>query len=215
MVASISAAVPTAIPASALTGRGGLVRFTVDDVLAVIREGMVAEDASAELLNGFIVHTDRSAHGVNPTMHSPAHRKAVRRLTALAAKIDSAERHVQIQSPVVCGIDQMPEPDFAIVRGNDDACTNRLPSGADVLHIVELADSSLERDRDEKGPIYARAGVAQYVILTLRNRTAEVYVEPDTVTCRYAQASKVTAGGTLPLRIGETETIVIDLEMLP
>ncbi len=43
------AAVP---PPSALAGRGGLVRFTVDDVLALIRQGLVAEDASAERLDG-------------------------------------------------------------------------------------------------------------------------------------------------------------------
>ena len=150
MVASLTQNPTPPIPQSALAGRGGLVQFTVDDLMRMIRDGSVAEDASAELLNGYIVHTDRSAHGGDPTMHSPAHRKAVRRLTSLVAGIDTADRHVQIQSPIVCSTLQMPEPDFAVIRGSDDAYTDRLPGAADAFCVVEVADSSLERDRHEK-----------------------------------------------------------------
>lgn len=204
VAASAPSATPT-IPPSAVAGRGGLVRFTVEDVLAMMRQGIIAEDASTELLDGAIVHTDRSAYGGDPAMHSPGHRKAVRRLTALVAKIDSPQRHVQIQSPIICGVDQMPEPDFAIIRGDDDAYTDRLPTAADALCVIEVADSSLERDREEKGPIYARAGVPQYIILNLRNRTAEVYSDPDGSRGSYLLSAVVGADGSLSLRVGDNE----------
>ena len=38
---------PATVPPSALAGRGRLVRFTVDDALAMLRAGLVPEDATA------------------------------------------------------------------------------------------------------------------------------------------------------------------------
>lgn len=210
MVAPAALSSPNPLPASAVAGRGGVVRFTVDDVLAMIRQGMVAEDASAELLNGFIVHTDRSGQGGDPNMHSPGHRKAVRKLTALAAVLDAPSHHVQIQSPIICGRTQMPEPDFALVRGSDDDYTNNLPSASDVLCVIEVADSSLERDRNEKGPIYARAGVPLYIILNLRNRTAEVYGQPDLAAGVYGLPRIVSIDGQIEVRLGDGQVQVVN-----
>lgn len=59
-------------------------------------------------------------------MHGPIHRACVRKLTRLAAKTASVRSHAQVQLPIVCGTDQMPEPDFA-VRGTDDRYADRLP----------------------------------------------------------------------------------------
>ena len=54
---------PAAVPLLALAGRGGLVRFAVDDRQAMLRAGRVDEDATTELLDGSIVHANRSALG--------------------------------------------------------------------------------------------------------------------------------------------------------
>ncbi len=205
-----------AVPPSALAGRGRLVRFTVDDVQAMLRAGLVAEDASTELLDGYIVQTDRSQYGGDPTMHSPGHRYTVRRLTALAADIDSPDRHVQIQLPVVCGPHQMPEPDFAIIRGPDTDYRTRLPTAPDVLCVIEVADSSLERDREEKLPVYARAGVPQYIILNLRNRTAEVYAGPDRAAGIYVSRNVLESEAILIITLaGSTRHRVRLTEVLP
>ncbi|MBV8782230.1 MAG: Uma2 family endonuclease, partial [Phycisphaerae bacterium] len=180
MVAPTAKTLP--IPPSAIAGRGVVHQFDVNEALGVLRCGEIPEDASLELLNGFLVHIDRSAVGGDSTMHSPGHRKSVRKLTALAAHIDTATRHVQIQSPIICGKRQMPEPDFAIVKGSDDDYTDRLPAAADTHCVIEVADSSWERDRNEKLPIYAQAGVPQYIILNLRSRSAEVFERPSEET---------------------------------
>ncbi len=191
-------------------------RFSVEDVMAMIRQGSIREDASTELLNGYIVQVDRSSLGGDPSMHSPAHRKAVRLLTKLVSRIDSPVRTTQIQLPVVCANRQMPEPDFSVVRGTDDDFTNGLPAAGDVLCIVEVADSSLERDREEKGPIYARAGIPQYIIINLRNRTAEVYTNPDSVAGTYPPPLIVAADQSLSLRVGEAEFLAVPLvDLLP
>ena len=151
------------IPASALAGRGALLRFTVNDVSTMIHDGALLDDATTELLNGFLVLVDRSAHEGDPTMRSAGHRKSVRLLTSLVGRIDSTERITQIQSPIICAERQMPEPNFAIIRGSDNDFTNGLPPANRVLCIVEVADSSVERDRIEKGPVSARAVIPQYI----------------------------------------------------
>ncbi len=201
-----------AVPPSALSGRGPLVRFTVDDVQAMLRAGLLPEDATTELLDGCLVLKDRSALGADPMSHSPGHRYTVRRLTAVAAAIDSSDRHVQIQLPIVCGSNQMPEPDFAIIRGSDADYVSRLPTAAnDVLCVIEVADSSLERDREEKLPVYARAGVPQYIILNLRNRSAEVHVDPDLQAGIYADRTVVSA--TDPIFLLLTEVTQFELPL--
>ena len=188
-----------AVPPSAVAGRGPLVRFTVDDVQAMLRAGLLPEDASTELLNGCLVRKDRSAHGADPALHSPGHCYTVTQLGKLSATIDSPDRHVRTQLPIVCDAGQMPEPDFAILRGTNDDYMDRLPTAADALCVVEVADSSLERDRDEKLPAYARAGVPRYVILNLRNRTAEVYTQPDRSAGVYLKMGVVLLDGTVAL----------------
>ncbi len=44
--------------------------------------------------------------------------------------------------------------------------------------LVEVADSSLELDREDKLPAYGRAGIREVWILNLPVRTIEVYREP-------------------------------------
>jgi hypothetical protein len=216
MVATLSPPAAVAVPASALAGRGELVRFTVDEVQAMLRQGLLAEDATIDLLDGYIVHTDRSQDEGDPSMHSPGNRYTVARRTNLAGTINSPERRIQIQSPIVCGPRQMPEPDFAIVRGPDTDYVDRLPTAADVLCVIEVADSSLERDRDEKGPAYARAGVPQYVILNLRNRTAEVYGEPDRAAGTYGPPTVLEVDAVLSLSLGQGRAHALRLaEVLP
>src|SRR3954447_4202664 len=52
-----------------------------------------------------------------------------------------------------------PEPDAALVRGSRDDYRYRLPEPADVALIVEVSESTLDRDRGEKWLAYARGGI--------------------------------------------------------
>jgi Uma2 family endonuclease len=78
---------------------------------------------------------------------------------------------VRIQQPFVAGDDSEPEPDLAIVppgRYVDDH-----PNRA--FLIVEVAESSLEYDRETKGPLYAESGVPEYWIVDVAAQRVEVY----------------------------------------
>ncbi len=180
----------------------------------MLRAGLLPEDASTELLDGCLVRTDKSALEGDPARHSPGHRYTVTQLGELSAVINSPDRHVQIQLPIVCSPDQMPEPDFAIIRGPDTDYMDRLPTAADALCVVEVADSSLERDRDEKRPVYARAGVPRYIILDLRSRTAVVYEQPDRTTGVYRATDVVPTDGTLALLPGGEPALTVPLASL-
>lgn len=201
-------------PDAVLTGESRLWKFTRDDAAALVRMGIVPEDASTELLNGVIVHTDRAARGEDVLRIGRNHVITVERFSNLREVINSPILHVQCQQPLACGEFHEPQPDFMVVDGQledyDDG-----PTAADVHCVVEVAESSYERDSGEKLIGYARAGIAQYIIINLRNRTAEVYENPDAATGTYPPPQIILADGTLILHAGESEFAVQLAGMLP
>ena len=52
------------------------------------------------------------------------------------------------------------------------------PQPSDVILVIEVADSSLEIDRETKTNLYASAGVKDYWIVNLQDWCVEVYREP-------------------------------------
>jgi Uma2 family endonuclease len=69
-----------------------------------------------------------------------------------------------------------------IVRGNTRNYLDRHPGATDVVLVIEVADSTLERDRELKQSIYARAGIPQYWILNLSEQQLEIYTNPMSTT---------------------------------
>jgi len=202
-------------PQPFLEGRWRVRRFTRHDAELLVRAGIIPEDASTELLDGLIVLKDRAARGEDPTRIGQDHRKCVERLSALRKLIDNDTRHVESQQPLVCSETHVPEPDFMVLRGRLDDYTD-LPVAADAWCVVEVADASYERDAGEKLTAYARAAVVQYVIINLRNRTAEAYTSPDPIAGTYPPPQIVSSSGHLPLRVGETDLQAIPLsDILP
>jgi Uma2 family endonuclease len=138
-------------------------------------------------------------------------------LTQLAFKISDAQRHMKIQSPIACPPDGAPEPDGSIIRATPRDYLTRLPGKGEVFCVIEVAHSSLGRDREDKLPIYAAAGIAQYLIINLYNETIEIYEGPDPADEQYRSKSTAVRGTTIQLRIGDSgETFSLDAaEMLP
>ena len=93
---------------------------------------------------------------------------------------------------------------------------DRLPSAADAWCVIDVADSSYEPDSGEKLQSYAMAAVQQYVIINLRNQTAEVYSNPNTASGTYPPPRVVPVDDLLPIRVGETEYVNVPLaELMP
>jgi Uma2 family endonuclease len=83
---------------------------------------------------------------------------------------------VRIQAPLALDAESAPEPDIAVVPGTWADYRDGHPSSAALT--VEVADSSLAFDRDDKGSLYARARLADYWIVNLVTRVLEVYRDP-------------------------------------
>ena len=83
---------------------------------------------------------------------------------------------VRAQMPVALDDESAPEPDLAVVPGRRADYQLAHPRGA--VLVVEVADSSLQFDRDEKGSLYARARIAEYWIVNLIDRVLEIHRDP-------------------------------------
>jgi len=195
--------------------RASIVPLTIEQYHQMIDQGIVPEDSTIELLRGVLVRKDRSVIGEDPMGHSPLHKLVVALLTALAARINSDRQHLQIQLPVICPPNGEPEPDASIIRGTPRHYLDRLPGPGDVTCVIEVAHSSLERDREDKSPGYAAAGIGQYVIINLQNMTVEVYEEPDAAGQQYRKRATLERGATVELKSPEGIVAVEVRDILP
>jgi Uma2 family endonuclease len=79
---------------------------------------------------------------------------------------------IRSQSPLVLGLDLDPEPDFAAIAGTARGSSGH-PTMADL--VVEVADSSLDFDTNQKRLLYARAGIREYWVVDINGRRLLVY----------------------------------------
>lgn len=195
--------------------RASILPLTIEQYLRMIDEKIIPENATTELLRGVVIRKNRSSPGEDPMAHGPRHRMVVSLLTALTAKINRPEQHLQIQLPVACPPDGAPEPDGSIARGSPRDYADRIPGPADVTCVIEAAHSSLDRDREDKLPVYAAAGVPQDIIINLANDTIEVYTDPDPAGEQYRTKSTLERGDTLALQMPQGVLEVPVADVLP
>src|SRR5437764_815669 len=155
-----------------------LVGLTVEQYHRMIDRGILEEGAPIELLDGILVRKDRAKAGEDPRTVGNEHLWAVENLRRVMRDVESHGFFVLSQQPITLPPDGEPEPDGAIVRGTIDDYRRRKPVAADVSCVIEVADSSLDRDRGTKQRIYADAGIGQYIIINLFEKTVEVYERP-------------------------------------
>ena len=65
-----------------------------------------------------------------------------------------------------------------VFRSREDDYGDKVPGPPDCAIVVEIADTTLRRDRGQKKRLYARARVPEYWIVNLVDRQVEVYTEP-------------------------------------
>lgn len=143
-------------------------RLTVDQYHAMIRAGILTTDDPVELLQGWLI----------TRMPKHPHYRVVTQLTREAlARILPGGWYVDAQEPITTA-DSEPEPDVVVVRGDRRQYLDRHPGPQDVALVVEVADSTLLRDRSFKKRLYADAGIPVYWIVNLVDNRIEVYTEP-------------------------------------
>ena len=111
------------------------------------------------------------------------------------------------QSPLVLGLDLDPQPDVAVLAGTTRGNTGH-PTSADL--VVEVADSSLDFDTNEKRLLYARAGIREYWVVDINGRRLLVYRDPQAGDYATQQAHG-PADAVLPLAAPAVVVRVADL----
>lgn len=109
---------------------------------------------------------------------------------------------MRVQSAITT-LDSEPEPDFAIVPGPAERYLAHHPYAVDISVLIEVSDSSLSHDRNDKGRIYAHAGIVCYWIVNLVDRQVEVYTDPTGPDAdpRFRQQQDYRPGDAVPLVI--------------
>lgn len=208
------ATLSTELLADAVNGRARVVPLTVEQYHQMLEAGILEEGAPIELLDGLLVEIDRSRTGEKPMPVSPQHCLSVNRWLRWLPQVEAKGHHLRLQAPITIPPSHEPEPDVAIVHGTPDDFADHHPGPGEVACVVEVADSSLERDRGTKQRIYATAGVPQYLIVNLVNERVELYEDPDAESGRYRRVTLLGRGDFLSLHVGGGLRLLV-AELLP
>lgn len=197
---SISLLKPTAFE------RQEIVPLTVEQYHGMIAAGILEEGEPIELLDGLLARRSRG-EGITT---NPVHALVVSKLNLLlTAALGSLGCHVRIQSPVTLPPRDEPEPDLAIVQGLPVDFALRHPGPAEVTCVIEVAGSSLSRDRTTKKRIYAAAGIPQYLIVNLAGSRVEVFEEPDSAKGRYRRRMELTGDQEIALLLPASRRLMV------
>ncbi len=144
-------------------------RFTVDEYQRLAAEGFIAPDARVELIDGEIIEMSPIGSHHNAVVDRIAE-EFVRRLAGTAiSRVQGSIRLNDLRSP---------QPDIAVLKRSDDYYASGLPTPPDVLLIVEVADTSLTYDRDEKAALYSQNGIVEYWLVDLVQDQVLVHRDP-------------------------------------
>jgi len=131
--------------------------------------GILSEDDRVELIEGEIVRLSPIG-----TRHSAC----VDRLNALFTSRLRRRAIVRVQNPIVLSRWTEPQPDLTVLRPRADFYAERHPGPAEVLLVIEVAETSGEYDRGTKLGLYARARIPEVWIVDVPGQAIEVYRVP-------------------------------------
>lgn len=176
-----------ASPPAPPEGSGGsLFRITLDTYRRMGEAGLITREDRVVLLDGLLV---------KKMTKGPRHCVAKNEIRDRLAALLSDRYYIWTEDPVELPGgpegDSAPEPDIMIIRGKNKDYRDRLPVAADVLLVVEVADSSLADDRRGLRR-YAWAGIPTAWIVNLRAGTVEAYTDPSGPGADPGYATKVT-----------------------
>ncbi|MGH9802864.1 MAG: Uma2 family endonuclease, partial [Blastocatellia bacterium] len=179
-------------------------KLSVEQYHEMINAEILTDEDPVELLEGILV---------TKMPKNPPHSLATQLIRDVLAKLFSSGWCVSAQEPITLA-DSEPEPDVSVAQGERRQYANRHPIAEDTVLVVEVANSSLSRDRRLKKRIYAKAGIPAYWIVNLAERKIEAYSEP--VGADYQQRQDFESDAEIPVLIEGRELGRIAVsELLP
>jgi Uma2 family endonuclease len=154
---------------SSIEGRRELRRWTVMEYHQMIAAGILTERDRVELIDGEIIQ-------MSP--QGPAHSSSTHRSDKQLKRQLSEQADVRVQMPISL-LTSEPEPDLVVVRVDERDYADQHPQPEDIFLVIEVSSTTLEFDLNVKGPTYAQAGIVEYWVLDLANRSLYVLREPN------------------------------------
>ena len=143
--------------------------ITVNEYHSMGERGIFKENEHLELIDGEII---------NMTPIGFRHANCVDRLNEFFVTHLTGKAIVRVQNPVYLNEYSELEPDIAITKRYEKAYITKHPEPKDIYLIVEVADTSINFDREIKVPLYAKAGIIEVWLVDLNEDCVEVYQEP-------------------------------------
>ena len=150
------------------TAHAGPKRFTWDDVIAMSRAGLFGETERVELEGGelYVIPEEGPLH--------------VDALEAIRRWLDAhlpATLTVSIRGPLHLPDGAVYIPDLCVFPAGFRA---RDMIAANARLVIEISDTTLNRDKRRKVPRYAAAGIAEFWLVDPVSRTVTVHRQPAT-----------------------------------
>ena len=148
--------------------------------------GLLSEDSRVELIEGEIIEMSPigSSHGATVNRSS----------TLLNRKVGDIAI-VSVQNPIRLNDFSEPQPDIALLKPRKDFYSKSHPTAEDVLLVIEVADTSVNYDRNVKLPLYARADIPEAWLMVLSRGIIEVHSQPK--NGKYQKIHRLKRGKTL------------------
>ena len=149
-------------------------KFKVKDVERMYEAGIFRPDEKVELLNGEVVKL--SPIGLKHTI-------IVDNLVEILGDLIREDKNLKetyslrIQNPIFLSQENLPEPDVAVVDKSFRK-EKQHPKAKHIELLLEVSDTTIEKDRQIKLPIYAKYKVKQVWIIDLNENQIEVYTNP-------------------------------------
>lgn len=143
--------------------------FNVTEYYRMAETGILSESDRVELIDGEVVE-------MSPI--GSRHAACVDRLNQVFCLLLGKHLIVRVQNPVRLDEYSEPQPDLCLLQPRADFYAQAHPTPADVLLVVDVADSSAGFDREVKLPLYAQASVPEVWLVNLPAETVEIYAQP-------------------------------------
>jgi Uma2 family endonuclease len=175
--------------------------FTVEEYEQMAAAGILGEDDGVELIEGEIIE-------MSPI--SVPHAVCVKKLNRLFTGRLGDRVIVGVQDPIRLDDRSEPQPDIVLLRPRSDFYAQGHPEPEDIILVIEVAETSVEYDREVKMLMYARAGIEEAWLINLRRGSMEVYRRP--TMNGYTEMMHLRPGDTIsPLAFPELVLNVSDI----
>ena len=143
--------------------------FNVTEYYRMAETGILSESDRVELIDGEVIE-------MSPI--GSRHAACVDRLNQALSLFAGKHLIVRVQNPIRLDEYSEPQPDLCLLQRRADFYAQAHPTPADVLLVVEVADSSAGFDREVKLPLYAQESVPEMWLINLWGDTVEIYSQP-------------------------------------